>query len=327
MAVGVRHMARQKAIVRKLLALENIGSCTTISSDKTGTLTQGKMVVKEVYLPELGTFGASGEGYSPKGEIKRLPADDEEDASNPAMMASNMPQLFLRFTQCAALCNMSVIKPKGMTTEEQMQRVIYPKDSRKSSPTKKNFPVTKLKMTELTAQANNSDNSAQSGNEIWEAIGDPTEAALQAFAWKANLSKPSLQSVSTSAAPLSFELLQEFPFDATLKRMSVICQENHPSSMENDGKIYWTFVKGSLESVLPLCDFVMLPDGSISRLADNDYITRGAISGDSAGKESFERRINGQMEMLAEKGLVIMMPNYLFDFNVNYTCKNSEYYH
>ena len=48
MAVGVETMAKQKAIIRRMLALENIGSVTAICSDKTATLTQGKMVLSRV---------------------------------------------------------------------------------------------------------------------------------------------------------------------------------------------------------------------------------------------------------------------------------------
>ncbi|KGK40821.1 hypothetical protein JL09_g106 [Pichia kudriavzevii] len=56
MAVGAKEMLKRNVIVRKFDALENLGSVNAICSDKTGTLTQGRMIAKKVYIPGLGTF-------------------------------------------------------------------------------------------------------------------------------------------------------------------------------------------------------------------------------------------------------------------------------
>jgi calcium-translocating P-type ATPase len=71
LAVGVRDLARRGAIVRRLSAVETLGSTTVICTDKTGTLTQNRMRVTALWLPDIGTTGEN-DGPVPPGKAACL---------------------------------------------------------------------------------------------------------------------------------------------------------------------------------------------------------------------------------------------------------------
>lgn len=82
LALGAYRMARRSALVRRLPAVETLGSVTVLASDKTGTLTEGRMVVQELWSPR-GTWRVTGQGYAVDGELVAqapdvVPADLDE---------------------------------------------------------------------------------------------------------------------------------------------------------------------------------------------------------------------------------------------------------
>jgi magnesium-transporting ATPase (P-type) len=69
LSVAVRRMASRRVIVRKMTAVEGLGSCTLIASDKTGTLTVNQQTVRRLLLPSGEPLEVTGEGYSDEGEV------------------------------------------------------------------------------------------------------------------------------------------------------------------------------------------------------------------------------------------------------------------
>jgi calcium-translocating P-type ATPase len=69
LAIGMRRMASHNVIIRKLVAVESLGSCTFVCSDKTGTLTVNELTIREAVLPNGSVYKITGEGVAPGGEV------------------------------------------------------------------------------------------------------------------------------------------------------------------------------------------------------------------------------------------------------------------
>ncbi len=95
LAIGMNRMSNRNVIVRKLVAVEALGSCTVIASDKTGTLTMNQLTAREIALAGMGSWKISGGSNSPYGTIE-----------NPELSANESTHIQLKnIARAAVLCN------------------------------------------------------------------------------------------------------------------------------------------------------------------------------------------------------------------------------
>jgi Ca2+-transporting ATPase len=104
LAIGMRNMARHKAIIRRMKAVETLGSTTVICTDKTGTLTKNQMTVRQLMLPS-GIFGVSGEGFEPVGSL----TEDGIELTSEEMSGMQQDLGFRLIGTCLSLCHNSQI--------------------------------------------------------------------------------------------------------------------------------------------------------------------------------------------------------------------------
>lgn len=182
MAVGSKAMAKGNVIVRKMSALEAVGGVTNICSDKTGTLTQGRMITRKVWLPD-GTAALvenTTDSHDPtSGTVTVTEVTNEKEAAE-AIQSSP----FNSFVESIALCNNATVSD-GKASESESESV-------------------------TTATATLASPVA------WSAVGEPTEIALQVFAMRFGKGKPDLLLKDGR------RLVSEFPFDSSCKLMSVV---------------------------------------------------------------------------------------------------------
>jgi Na+-exporting ATPase len=186
MAAGTKSMVRRHVIVRNLKSLEALGGVTDICSDKTGTLTQGKMIARGAWMPGVGTYTI----------------EDSTAPQDPTVGS-------VRFHQDAP--QKMDIKAGGSACGDVIESEKLSSESREGLQDFLNVAC----LANLAAVKKKEDG-------VWEAHGDPTEIAIQVFAARFGMIRNTL----TKGESAQWADLVELPFDSDVKRMSVIMQHS-----------------------------------------------------------------------------------------------------
>ncbi|KAI1792005.1 Na(+)/Li(+)-exporting P-type ATPase [Ganoderma leucocontextum] len=272
-AISMKRMAARHVIVRKLDSIEALGAVSDVCSDKTGTLTQGRMVARVVWVPSVGTWTLedSSDPFNPHdGKLAfheghaHSPSPNNDGGGGCGSIVTPGPELDA-LLECASLCNIaSVFEEHGASPDEK--------------------PPAKT----------------------WAARGDPTEIALQVLAHRFSRGRPQL-------VEQGYEELAEYPFSSELKRMTVIFRRPRPARGETKGALPASdcvaLMKGAVERVLEACVSIRTPEGDRAiKAADRDEIVHNvdgmaesglrvlALAGRAAWEGSAEGVERGEVE-------------------------------
>ncbi|KAF9905422.1 P-type ATPase [Linnemannia zychae] len=276
MALGVRRMAARKAIVRTLPAVETLGSVTFICSDKTGTLTEGKMGAAELWTSDGVTYGfTESTSLDPnKGDVTLKSASGE----TPQVIGKTLDQVpaqMLISLMVSSLCNNSSVVQKENDENEAV-------------------PI------DMSDKGKDVDTTASAPGAIeWKGIGDPTEVALVVAAQKAGFPK-------TFFHELGYTRIYEQAFDSERKVMSVVYKAPLDTASPAGEHYEFVLAKGAPEEILNRCIGYLptVTPGSVGSPLDVLKPSQGELT--QPVTEGFHDHVSEASGRMADEGLRVL---------------------
>ncbi|RAL08370.1 sodium P-type ATPase [Aspergillus homomorphus CBS 101889] len=259
MAAGTRSMVQRNVVVRRLESLEMLGAVQDVCSDKTGTLTQGKMVVKRAWVAGVGGLVVMGEG----GDVL------DPEIGGGVRLSSAIGK------------GGSDAGVSGPEDEEKKQEGgAEPWESRREGLLNAEPSGALLqRYLNVAAMANLAHVHYSEESQEWQARGEPTDIAIQVFAMRFQWGRERW----TSGRNPVWTQKAEYPFDSTVKKMSVIFENTETSAQ-------MVFSKGAVERVLEACTQAVWTAGEEASPLDDDK----------------RQEILQKMEELAKEGLRVL---------------------
>lgn len=235
---------------------------TNVCSDKTGTLTQGAMIVRKFWLP-----------FSHSYTVR-----DSENPSDPTvgkvtyhcLSITDGEQKTRDFDQERSASALKFDVPDEKLNKPE----VLDEDEAETNPALNNVLVASSLCNLATLRF---DEQAQS----WQTTGEPTEIALQVFARRFDVQKKELESQG-------WKQVAEFPFDSSIKRMSVIYEAPEGNKYDISAAKSMVYTKGAVERVLDLCS-------TIGQGEDQRPVT-----------DELKNKVLEQMDKLASQGLRVL---------------------
>lgn len=291
LSTAAKELAQNNALVRRMDAIETLAAVTDVCSDKTGTITLGKMVTRRVWVPAQldhgGKLGVDTEFGTDLDEGQYFTVETGSDPFVPQGQITADSKSVSRVDTMA-------------TTETDDERTLANKTGKVLDPHDVAKPMHELALcaalcSSATIQRIQSDDKNSNGSSNgqdddsaggWEGHGDATEVALQVFAHKLGYGKPHLTSTGSapdavatyqeedvvySRQPGKYELLVEHAFDSSIKRMSMAYTFTPPTESGEEPYVL-VLMKGAFERVFDRCTTLLAEGGRPLEKSDVEQI-------------------------------------------------------
>ncbi|KAG2175188.1 hypothetical protein INT44_007676 [Umbelopsis vinacea] len=274
MALGVRRMAASQCVVRTLPAVETLGSVTVVCSDKTGTLTEGKMRTTQLWTSDNSLYNFTDGSLDPKeGSISVEPSELRKRMIHIHRSAKEEIE---RSPTPTTAADYAAMKPH-----------VIPRSDDNQIKANSNMLYSIL----VASLCNNSSIRQTEENNEWISVGDPTEVALLAAANQAGLTREYLLET------LGLKKVFERAFDSERKLMSSV----YTLKGQEEGE--FVLCKGAPEELLSNCSHYAV--GSADNKSMNlEFLTENITT--SPVDDVFATNVSDENSAMAQKGLRVL---------------------